>query len=89
MSNIYLHDIPLDIAWNTIIHALEKSGLWQVLGHEVIPVDENALGRVLVEPMWAQISSPHYHASAMDGFALRGRGYFGCNANPSGGFTYE
>ncbi len=33
--------------------------------------DENAIGRVLAEPIWAKISSPHYHASAMDGFAVR------------------
>jgi len=42
-----------------------------VLGVETIPLDENALGRVTAESIWAKISSPHYHASAMDGFALR------------------
>jgi putative molybdopterin biosynthesis protein len=42
-----------------------------VLGAESIPLDENALGRVTAEPIWAKISSPHYHASAMDGFAVR------------------
>jgi putative molybdopterin biosynthesis protein len=40
-------------------------------GVETIPLDENALGRVLTEPVWARISSPHYHAVAMDGFAVR------------------
>ncbi|MEJ2351416.1 MAG: molybdopterin biosynthesis protein, partial [Anaerolineales bacterium] len=34
-------------------------------------LDEVALGRVLAEPVWAKISSPHYHAAAMDGFAVR------------------
>jgi len=29
------------------------------------------LGRVTSEAIWAKISSPHYHASAMDGFAVR------------------
>jgi putative molybdopterin biosynthesis protein len=38
---------------------------------ETIPLDENALGRVTAEPVWAKISSPHYHSSAMDGFAVR------------------
>jgi putative molybdopterin biosynthesis protein len=42
-----------------------------LLGSEEIPLDEHALGRVLAEAVWAKISSPHYHASAMDGFALR------------------
>lgn len=42
-----------------------------MLGSETIPLDENALGRVTAEPIWAKISSPHYHASAMDGFAVR------------------
>jgi putative molybdopterin biosynthesis protein len=42
-----------------------------ILGVEEIPLDEDATGRVLAEPVWAKISSPHYHASAMDGFALR------------------
>jgi putative molybdopterin biosynthesis protein len=38
---------------------------------DTIPLDENALGRVTAEPVWARVSSPHYHASAMDGFAVR------------------
>lgn len=71
MSKIYLHDIPLDTAWKTLIGALEKIQQWQVLGEEEILLDEKAIERILVEPLWAQISSPHYHASAMDGFALR------------------
>src|SRR4029077_1905685 len=45
--------------------------LWRVLGTESIPLDENAIDRVIAEPIWAKISSPHYHASAMDGFAVR------------------
>ena len=32
---------------------------------------EEALGRVTAQPVWAKISSPHYHAAAMDGYALR------------------
>jgi putative molybdopterin biosynthesis protein len=71
MSSVYLHDIPLDTAWNALIAMLEKAGLWGMLDLEEIQVDELALGRALAEPVWAQISSPHYHASAMDGFALR------------------
>jgi putative molybdopterin biosynthesis protein len=68
---IYLHDIPLPQAQQRLQDALEQAGLWRVLGVETIPLDEHALGRVLAEPVWAKISSPHYHASAMDGFAVR------------------
>ena len=69
--SVYLHDIPLSQARARLREALQDANLWRVLGVESIPLDENALGRVTAEPIWAEISSPHYHASAMDGFALR------------------
>ena len=69
--SVYLHDIPLDKAQAALRSALQVADLWRVLGAENIPLAENALGRVLAEPIWAKISSPHYHASAMDGFAVR------------------
>ncbi len=70
-ASVYLHDIPLPEAQARFWNALKEAGLDGLLGEERIPVDENALGRVLAEPVWARISSPHYHASAMDGFAVR------------------
>ncbi|HEY61030.1 MAG TPA: molybdopterin biosynthesis protein [Anaerolineae bacterium] len=69
--SVYLKDIPLKEALNRFFNELNKYNLHTILGKETIPLDENALGRVLAEPVWAKISSPHYHASAMDGFALR------------------
>jgi putative molybdopterin biosynthesis protein len=69
--SVYLHDIPLSQAQERLKQALQDADLWRVLGSETIPLDENALGRVTAEPIWAKISSPHYHASAMDGFAVR------------------
>ena len=69
--SIYLHDIPLNQARARLDKALQDAGLWGILGAEEIPLDEFAQGRVLSEPVWARISSPHYHASAMDGFAVR------------------
>ncbi len=69
--SVYLHDIPLSQAQARLREALQDADLWRVLGTENIPLDENALGRVTAEPIWAEISSPHYHASAMDGFAVR------------------
>lgn len=69
--SIYLHDIPLQEAQQRLDDALKAAGRWGLLGAENIPLDESAVGRVLAEPVWAKISSPHYHASAMDGFAVR------------------
>jgi putative molybdopterin biosynthesis protein len=68
---VYLHDIPLPEALARFRSALEVADLWRVLGVEEIPLDVQAHSRVLAEPVWARISSPHYHAAAMDGFAVR------------------
>ena len=67
---IYLEDLPLDDAWERFTSALEKVGLWEPLGEETIPLSA-AAGRVTAQPIWATISAPHYHASAMDGYAVR------------------
>ncbi len=67
---IYLHDIPLDQAWARLTSALAEAGLWQPLSGEVVQLDE-ALGRVTAGPVWARLSAPHYHAAAMDGYAVR------------------
>ena len=69
--NVYTHDIPLAEAKSRLKQALKAVDMWQVLGTEEIPLNEDALGRVLTKPVWAKISSPHYHASAMDGYAVR------------------
>ena len=69
--SVYLHDIPLPQAQARLREALQDTALWRVLGTETIPLDENALGRITAEPIWAKTSSPNYHASAMDGFAVR------------------
>ena len=70
MMSVYLYDIPLPEAQARFEAALRDAGLLSCLGVELIPVDEHAVGRVLTEPVVAKISSPHYHASAMDGFAV-------------------
>lgn len=69
--SVYLHDIPLERAQSRFKSALQDADLWRVLASEMISLDENALGRVSAEPIWAKVSSPHYHASAMDGFAVK------------------
>jgi putative molybdopterin biosynthesis protein len=78
--SVYLHDIPLSEAKKQLESALLEANLWQILASEVIPLDETSAGRVLSEPVWAIRSSPHYHASAMDGFALKAENTFGAMA---------
>lgn len=70
---VYLHDIPLEEAQARFNQALGAAGLGSILGSEILPLDEVALGRTLAEAVWAKLSSPHYHAAAMDGFAVRAR----------------
>lgn len=69
---IYLEDIPLDEAWRRLTAALEAANLWRPLDGERLPLPD-VLGRVTAEPIWARLSAPHYHASAMDGYAIRAR----------------
>jgi putative molybdopterin biosynthesis protein len=69
-DSVYLNDIPLEQALNVFYAALEKAHLWRRLEDVTIKLNENAAGRVLSAPIWAKISSPHFHASAMDGFAV-------------------
>lgn len=78
---VYLHDIPLEEARKRLEEALRAANLFSVLGEECIPLDENAISRVTSRPVWARISSPHYHASAMDGFAIRSTDSIGAAPN--------
>ena len=68
--HVYLEDIPLAEAKKTLQLALTEVGLWRPLPAETIPVSE-AHGRITATAIWARLSAPHYHASAMDGYALR------------------
>jgi len=45
---------------------------------EIIPV-KKALGRVTAAPIFARLSSPHYHSAAMDGVALEAQVTFGAS----------
>ncbi len=68
--SVYLEDIPLTEAqahWRT---ALEKHGLFSAMPGETLSLTK-ACGRVTAAPIWARISVPHYHAAAMDGYAVR------------------
>jgi putative molybdopterin biosynthesis protein len=69
-KHLYLEDIPLEEALGKFHTALEKVGGLGLLPGEWVPVEEG-LNRVTAQPIWAKISSPHYHAAAMDGAAIR------------------
>lgn len=61
---IYLEDKPRGEAVNEILEAASLSPKT-----EFIPTSE-ALGRITSKPVFAKVSMPHYHASAMDGVAV-------------------
>lgn len=67
--NIYLEDVPLEEAQKRLASALRKVGKWDTMTGESVSLME-ALGRFTAEPIWAKISSPHYHSAAMDGYAV-------------------
>jgi putative molybdopterin biosynthesis protein len=66
----YLEDIPAAEALARWWAALVEANLAEPLTGEPVELAE-AVGRVTAEPVWAYISSPHYHAAAMDGYAVR------------------
>ena len=68
--NTYLTDIPMDEAQARLWAALAEHGRAGALPAETVPLRE-AAGRVTAEPVWAKRSAPHYHAAAMDGYAVR------------------
>lgn len=66
----YLEDLGLDEAVARWQQALIRANALTFLVSETLPVAQCA-GRVTAAPVWARISSPHYHAAAMDGYAVR------------------
>lgn len=75
---IYLEDIPLDEAQARFYGALGWDAVSPVLEAEAVSL-EKALGRVTAQPVWARISSPHYHSAAMDGVVVRARDTHGAS----------
>lgn len=71
---IYLDNVPLSEAFNLFFQKVEESQV--KLEADTLPV-ENSLGRITAAPVFAALSSPHYHASAMDGIAVKAADTFG------------
>ena len=68
----YLKKTPLIDARQLFLSVVEPDRL----GVEDIAIDDG-LDRITAEPVFAKISSPHYHASAMDGICVRAEDTFG------------
>jgi putative molybdopterin biosynthesis protein len=68
----YLKKTPLKEAQELFLARIDPSKLQR----ETVSVDD-ALNRVTAEPVFARISSPHYHAAAMDGICVRAEDTFG------------
>jgi putative molybdopterin biosynthesis protein len=83
--SLYLQDIPLLEAKKRLEDALIETGGLKVLGTEVIPLNEYAVGRILTKPLHAKISSPSYNSAAMDGYAVQARDTVG--AKPASPIT--
>jgi putative molybdopterin biosynthesis protein len=77
---IFIRTAPLDEAMALWRARLSEAGLWGPDEAEEVDVDESA-GRVTAEPISARISSPFYHASAMDGYAVRFTDTMGASEN--------
>ena len=75
---MYLEDIPLDEAIARFYGALEQNGGLKPIPGETVSLDQ-APGRVTSQPVWARMSSPHYHSAAMDGVAVRAQDTHGAS----------
>lgn len=67
--NVYLEDIPAEQARARLQAALRSVGRAGPLPGESVTLAQ-AAGRVTAEAVHARLSAPHYHAAAMDGYAV-------------------
>ena len=73
--NVYLQMKSLAEARSIV---LETFGTEDRLGTETVATVE-AVGRILAEPVVARLSSPNFHAAAMDGIAVCAQTTFGAH----------
>jgi molybdopterin molybdotransferase/putative molybdopterin biosynthesis protein len=73
--NVYLEMKPLAEARALFLDRFD----WNTaLASEELKV-EDAVGRILAEPVYARLSSPTYHGAAMDGIAVRAQSTYGAS----------
>jgi len=75
---IYLETTPLNEAIEKWLRRLESQGFLKAFPGEKVRVSES-LGRITAEPVIARLSSPFYHSSAMDGYAVKYQETFGAS----------
>jgi len=75
---IYLETTPLNEAIEKWLRRLESQGFLIAFPGERVMVSES-LGRITAEPVTARLSSPFYHSSAMDGYAVKYQETFGAS----------
>ncbi len=71
--SIYLEMTPLDRARDLFF---ENFSNYRISRTETVPVPD-AVGRILAKPVFARVSSPGFHASAMDGAAVKAQDTYG------------
>jgi len=76
--NIYLENTPLSEALSRWLTRLDSEGITKPFSGDTVGVPD-ALGRVTAEAVIARVSSPFYHSSAMDGYAVRFTDTFGAS----------
>ncbi|MEW5762559.1 MAG: molybdopterin biosynthesis protein [Bacillota bacterium] len=76
----FLTETPWEEALAGYLEFLRARGALAPGPPEEVPVVE-AAGRVTAAPVFARVSSPHFNAAAMDGFAVRARDTFGAAEN--------
>ena len=76
--NIYLENTPLSEALSRWLTRLDSEGITTPFSGDTVSVPD-ALGRVTAEAVIARVSSPFYHSSAMDGYAVRFTDTFGAS----------
>lgn len=76
--NIYLENAPLGEALDRWFSACRDLGVKLPLEAETVATRESA-GRVTSAPLFARLSSPSFHSSAMDGVAVDASSTFGAS----------
>jgi len=71
--NIYLSKKSLTEAHRILFDSFQ----WSALRDQETVAVPDAVGRVLAEAVFARFSSPHFHAAAMDGIAVKAEDTFG------------
>ena len=87
VRNVFLADVPLEVARGRFEDALRAAAVRNDAHERVVLGD--ALDRVTSRPVFARLSSPHYHACAMDGIAVAAAQTAGARATAPLALTLE